>query len=188
MFDKTALLIIDMQKDVLKKLPKSEMSVVSKTQEALKRAREKRMPVFFVLRIHRKDGIDVEPFRSHLFEEKPYLVEGSEGARLIDKLKPLASEYIVSKRRFSGFFQSDLLLLLTRLGMRSLVICGVQTPNCIRCTVTDAIAYDYSVTVLEDATAAQNKAIHQANLLDMQNMGVQIKSVQQFFSKRPSTN
>lgn len=178
---KTALLIIDMQKDVLKKLAKGEMHVVPKTQEALKKSREKGLPVLFLVRVHRKSGVDVELFRSPLFQETPFLVEGTEGADIIDELKPLPTEYIVAKRRFSGFFQSDLLLILMRLRVTSLVICGVQTPNCIRCTVTDAVAYDYHVTVLEDATAAQTQAIHQANLQDMQNMGVQIQTVQSFF-------
>ncbi len=30
-----------------------------------------------------------------------------------------------------------------RLGVQRLVICGVQTPNCIRATVYDAVSYDY---------------------------------------------
>jgi nicotinamidase-related amidase len=38
---------------------------------------------------------------------------------------------------------------------------GVQTPNCIRQTVFDAVALDYqSVTVLVDATAAATPDIH----------------------------
>lgn len=38
---------------------------------------------------------------------------------------------------------------------------GVQTPNCIRQTVFDAVALDYqSVTVIVDATAAATPDIH----------------------------
>lgn len=38
---------------------------------------------------------------------------------------------------------------------------GVQTPNCIRQTVFDAVALDYqSVTVIFDATAAATPDIH----------------------------
>jgi nicotinamidase-related amidase len=177
---KTALLIVDMQKDVLKKLVETGKSVISNIQELLERCRKKEMPIIFLVRVHRKDGIDVELFRSELFKEKPYVIENSQGAEILDELKPLPSEYIVVKRRFSGFFQSDLLMLLTRLRVSTLLVCGVQTPNCIRATVTDAIAYDYHVIVLEDATAAQTPAIHQSNLLDMKNMGVEIKTVKTF--------
>ena len=38
---------------------------------------------------------------------------------------------------------------------------GVQTPNCIRQTVFDAVALDYkSVKVIVDATAAATPEIH----------------------------
>jgi nicotinamidase-related amidase len=38
---------------------------------------------------------------------------------------------------------------------------GVQTPNCIRQTVFDAVALDYQpVTVIVDATAAASPDIH----------------------------
>lgn len=38
---------------------------------------------------------------------------------------------------------------------------GIQTPNCIRQTAFDAIAYDYrSVTVIVDATAAVTPEVH----------------------------
>ena len=45
-----------------------------------------------------------------------------------------------------------------------LVLCGVQTPNCIRTCAFDAISLDYDVTVLSDATASQSDAIQAANL------------------------
>jgi len=54
--------------------------------------------------------------------------------------------------------------------------------DCIRATVTDALAYDLDVTVLEDATAAQTSEVHLANLFDMRNMGAYVKTVEEFFS------
>ncbi|KAJ7963032.1 Isochorismatase family protein [Quillaja saponaria] len=57
-------------------------------------------------------------------------------------------------------------------GINSLVITGLQTPNCIRQTVFDDVALDYQpVTVLVDATAAAPD-IHVANIFDMKNIGV----------------
>lgn len=42
-----------------------------------------------------------------------------------------------------------------------LSIPGVQTPNCIRQTVFDAVSLDYhSITLLYDATAAATPKIH----------------------------
>ncbi len=181
-FQQEALIIVDMQKDVLKKMVKSGVDIVPEVKAVLDISRKKNMPIIYLLRVHRKNGTDVERFRCNLFKESPFLVEGTSGAEIVEELKPLPSEYLVNKKRFSGFFQSDLLMILMRLKVTSLVICGVQTPNCIRATVTDALAYDFDVTILEDATAAQTSEVHVANLFDMRNMGACVKTVQEFFS------
>ncbi|KAK6773449.1 hypothetical protein RDI58_028687 [Solanum bulbocastanum] len=50
---------------------------------------------------------------------------------------------------------------------------GVQTPNCIRQTVFDAVSLDYKhVSVITDATAAATPDVHTANIFDMKNIGV----------------
>mmetsp|Transcript_22843 Transcript_22843/g.63426 ORF Transcript_22843/g.63426 Transcript_22843/m.63426 type:complete len:80 (+) Transcript_22843:656-895(+) len=58
-----------------------------------------------------------------------------------------------------------------------IAVSGVQTPNCIRGTSMDALALDYSVSVLSDACAAKTPEVHQANLHDMRMMEIQILSV-----------
>lgn len=180
---KTALLIIDMQKDVVKKLVKTGASIVPAIKDVLESCRKMEVPVIYLLREHRQNSIDVERFRLALFKEKPFLVENSEGAEVLEELTPLPSEIVISKRRFSGFFQTDLLMILMRLHITSVVVCGLQTPNCIRATVTDALAYDYDVTVLEDATAAQSSEVHQSNLFDMRNMGANIQKADVFLEE-----
>ncbi|MFZ4100031.1 MAG: cysteine hydrolase family protein [Chlamydiia bacterium] len=174
---KTALLIVDMQKEAISDLVKTGVTVISAVQKALQTARKRGVSVVYLVREHRASGIDVEKFRETKFQQHPFLVVGTTGAEVIEELKPLSNELIVSKQRFSGFFQSDLLMLLTRLGIESVVICGIQTPNCIRATAVDALAYDYAVTLLDDAIAAQTPEVHKANLFDMANMGATIQSV-----------
>lgn len=185
--EKRALLIIDMQKDVVKKHGPFASSVIAPIQKAIDFCREKKMPLIYILREHRKSGIDVEKFRLNLFKQKPHVIEGSEGAEVVEALAPSADDFFVSKRRFSGFFQTDLLLLLTRLGIQELVLTGVQTPNCIRATAVDAIGYDFDVTVLEDATNAITPEVQKANLFDMANMGVTILNTDQFIKTGKSS-
>ncbi len=81
------------------------------------------------------------------------------------------------KRRWSAFFSTDLDLVLRRLGVRSVVLAGVQTPNCIRATATDATSLDYHCVVLSDATASGTDEVQQANLFDMSKMGVEVMTV-----------
>jgi nicotinamidase-related amidase len=183
---KQALLIIDMQNDfVLDGAPLSVAQaqiVIPKILEILGKFRKEDRPVFHVLRIHRKDGSDVEIIRQALFKKHPFAVEGTPGARVVDELKPAPGEYIIPKIRMSAFIGTELDLMLRNLGITELVVTGIQTPNCIRTTVFDAIAYNYRVTLVEDAVGARNDAIHRANVQDMANIGVRIMTTREFLS------
>jgi nicotinamidase-related amidase len=74
----------------------------------------------------------------------------------------------------SAFIGTELDLMLRNLGVTDLVVTGIQTPNCIRTTVFDAIAYNYPVVLVDDAVGAQDSGIHSANVRDMANIGVRI--------------
>lgn len=76
----------------------------------------------------------------------------------------------------SAFLGTNLDLMLRTLEVSTVVVGGVQTPNCIRTTVFDAMALNYETILVDDATGAQTKEIHDANILDMKNIGVQILS------------
>jgi nicotinamidase-related amidase len=74
----------------------------------------------------------------------------------------------------SAFIGTELDLMLRNIGVTEIVVTGIQTPNCIRTTVFDAIAYNYPVVLVEDAVGAQTDEIHKANVRDMANIGVKI--------------
>ncbi len=174
---KSALIIIDMQKDFVQ--PQSPLFVkrapliIPNIVSTLSFFREKASLVFHVIRNYRKDGTDVELMRQESFKSSSgYLIKGSEGAEIISELAPLENEYIVIKRRFSAFMQTELDLLLRRLKIEKLYVCGVQYPYCIRTTVFDAVALDYQVGLLTDCTAAQSVEIETSNIRDIKNIGV----------------
>ncbi|NMB78791.1 MAG: cysteine hydrolase [Methanomicrobiales archaeon] len=175
---KAALLIIDMQNDfVLEKSPHhvpGAQAVVPKIQAVLAEFRRRAMPVFHIVRVHRADGSDVEIFRKDRFKTHPYGVSGTRGAAVIDDLAPRPGEYVLEKIRMSAFIGTELDLMLRTLGVTTVFVAGIQTPNCIRTTVFDAMAYNYPAVLVDDATGAASKEIHHANVRDMQNIGVRI--------------
>ncbi len=176
--ERPALLIIDMQNDFVRegsplKVAQAE-NIIPRIREVLGAFRAQKLPVFHILRVHRSDGSDVEILRRDLFLQHPFAVAGSEGAREIGELAPLPGEYVIEKTRMSAFIGTELDLMLRTLGITDLVVTGVQTPNCIRTTVFDAIAYNYPVTLVGDATGAQSEEIHRANIRDMKNIGVRV--------------
>jgi nicotinamidase-related amidase len=175
---KPALLIIDMQNDfVLDGKPMhvaGAPAVIPRIQAVLSAFRKRSLPVFHILRVHRPDGSDVEINRKDLFARSPFAVEGTNGAEVIRELTPLKGEYVIPKIRMSAFIGTELDLMLRTLGVSELFVCGIQTPNCIRTTIFDGLAYNYPVVLIDDATGASSAEVHEANVRDMRNIGVRI--------------
>jgi len=71
-------------------------------------------------------------------------------------------------------FGTELDILLRRLNINNLIVTGIQTPNCIRATVYDALSLDYNVIVISDATASKSEEIQKNNLFDIENLGVDV--------------
>ena len=108
---KPALLIIDMQNDFVRDGAPLKVSdaglIIGKIQSVLDVFRRYRLPVFHVIRVHRRDGSDVEIFRSDLFKTLPFAVEGTKGAGIIRELEPREGEYIIRKTRMSAFMLTE---------------------------------------------------------------------------------
>jgi len=176
--EKPALLIIDMQNDfVLEEEPlkvAGARAVIPKIESVLAEFRKRSLPVFHIIRVHRPDGSDVEIIRQELFRKHPFAVVGTLGAAVVPELAPLRHEYIIEKTRMSAFIGTELDLMLRTLGVTTVYVGGIQTPNCIRTTVFDAIAYNYPVVLIDDATGASSDEVHRANVRDMQNIGVRV--------------
>jgi len=182
MTSETALLIIDMQNDVVDKLTLAR-GIIPNILEVLEWFRTNSKPVFHIRRSYRSDGTDVELPRLETFKSKGFrVVEGTAGAEIVSELQPELSEYVIIKSRWSGFFKTTLDLLLNRLGVKTVILTGVQTPNCVRTTAYDAIAYDFETIVLKDCSAAMTPEIHEYNLNDMAGIGVKVMMRDEFLS------
>lgn len=183
----SALIIIDMQKDFV--LPGSPSRVIGaldtipKIKKALDYFRKKQFPIFHVVREYRIDGSDIEiNLLDNFLNKQKRVIPGTEGCEIVDELKPLKGEYRIVKNRFSGFMKTELDFILRRLGINRIVICGTQYPNCIRVTVFDGVSYGYIVQLLTDATSAATPEIAKANIIDIQNIGVNCLTVDEFIN------
>jgi nicotinamidase-related amidase len=176
--ERAALLIIDMQNDFAHDDTPYRVAgardVVPKIQAVLAEFRKRKLPVFHILRVHRQDGSDVEIIRQEKFRNHPFAVAGTHGAAVIDELAPVKGEHIITKKRMSAFIGTELDLMLRTLRITSVFVTGIQTPNCVRTTVFDAIAYNYPVVLVDDAVGASSEEVHRANVRDMANIGVKI--------------
>lgn len=116
--------------------------------------------VRFNLRMHAAARGDGPPLR--------YTVEGTRGQEFVDDLSPLPTETVVRKYRSSGFWGTNLDLVLRSNGIETVVVAGCTTEGCVESTARDALFSDYYVVVAEDCVGSDDKAQHDASLLLMQ--------------------
>ena len=185
----TALLLIDMQQDFVRRESPVRVAGAAATvpaiAELLKHCRTAGIPVYHIIRSYDPDGSNVERTRRELFLKQPFIVRGTPGAKIIPELTPAPGEHILIKPRYSAFFQTGLDRILREHGTDHLLIAGTQYPNCIRATVTDALSLDYRVTLLTDCCSAQTPEIASANIADLQNLGARCITFEEWQKTRP---
>ena len=93
--------------------------------------------------------------------------EGTWGAELYEGIRPLASERVVIKHRYSAFINTDLNTVLKARQIQSVLVCGVATNVCVETTARDAYMYDYYVTMIDDCSAAYEAKLHLGTLENM---------------------
>lgn len=146
----TAVLVIDVLvtegDDAVYNPSPDEARVVQNSTRVVDAARSAGMPVIFCDDAH-IPGVD-----------KELTLWGEHGVRGKAVPNPTlkagfgARDFIVPKRRYSGFFGTDLDLLLRELGVRTLIAVGEDTNICVLHTLADAYYLGYNTIVVEDAT------------------------------------
>ncbi|MEN9324258.1 MAG: hypothetical protein RL414_12 [Actinomycetota bacterium] len=129
---KSALLIIDVQKDVVSGAHDLS-NVVSRINTLIDKARASKTPVVWV---------------QHSDE---YLVKDSLGWEFVDDLQPREDEVRIYKTQPSSFEGTPLQEKLNELGVTTLVITGAQSEYCISATTQGAIDLGYDVSLVSDA-------------------------------------
>ena len=143
-----AILVVDMLNDFVTGSLACDRgkAIVPATAELLDAAREKGIPVIFCNDAHIA-GIDRE-----LKLWGDHAIAGTKGAEVIPELKLSDKDYVVPKRRYSGFFQTDLDILLKELSVKTVVMTGLHAHMCVRHTSADAYCLGYDVVVAKQAT------------------------------------
>lgn len=103
---------------------------------------------------------------------------GSWDVQVIDELTPHASDLVVHKRRYSGFFGTNLDSLLRGNDVTSVAVCGVTTNICVGTTARDAAQHDYATFVASDATAELQQSFHEGALETLKNYYCSVVSVE----------
>ena len=180
---RTALLIIDMQRDFLE--PGGFGETLGNDVSLLKRAvapckavleafRAAGLLVIHTREGHRPDLSDAP--KAKIERGKPsmrigdpgpmgrILVRGEPGHDIIAELYPRAGEPVIDKPGKGAFYATDLGAMLQHSGIDTLLVCGVTTEVCVNTTVREANDRGYRCIVLADCCASYFPQFHEAGL------------------------
>jgi ureidoacrylate peracid hydrolase len=90
--------------------------------------------------------------------------KGSWDAMVLDAIKPMDDEIVLSKTSSSVFISTNIDYVLGNLGVDFLVISGLVTDQCISSAVRDACDLGYLVTLVTDACATYSQDRHDSSL------------------------
>ena len=115
------------------------------------------------------------PFISpHLKTLRPFLttgdfVPGGWGHALVDELQP--ADLTVEKVAYSAFYQTRMEFVLSRAGIKTLMICGIVTNGGVASTVRDAHIRDLNTITLHDGCAAFSPETHDTAIKALATVG-----------------
>jgi ureidoacrylate peracid hydrolase len=93
-----------------------------------------------------------------------HVPKGSWDAQVLDALAPAADEIVIPKTSSSPFVSTNMDYVLRNLGVRSLIIAGILTDQCIDSAARDACDLGYLVTIATDACATNSRERHEWSL------------------------
>ncbi len=123
------------------------------------RVSESPAQIRFNMRLHVGLHSEVEPLT--------YTIEGTPGQEIIAELSPQPGDLILPKYRSSGFWGTNLDMILRSNGIETVVMTGITTEGCVESTARDALFNDYYVVVPEDCVASDDHLQHDASLFLM---------------------
>src|SRR6201986_4175564 len=189
-WSKTALVIIDMQRDFME--PGGFGETLGNDVSQLARAVK---PIASLLEVSRDAGIlVVQPREGHLpdLSDAPpakvergapslrigdpgpmgrILIRGEAGHDIISELYPLDSEIVIDKPGKGAFYATELTDVLTKYGIENLLGCGVTTEVWVNTTVREANDRGYRSVVLSDGCPSYFPDCHEMGLKMMKAQG-----------------
>ena len=186
--DRTALVLIDMQRDFLDADGylaamgydlAGVRAAVPQAARLLAASRRAGLTVIHTRQGYRPDLADLPPHRAALVASgqlavgKPgplgrFLVRGEPGFAIVDAVAPAAGEPIIDKTANSAFSGTDLAAILHARGIRSLIVAGITTDVCVHSTLRDATDRGYECLLATDACGSGDPEAHRGALHMMQ--------------------
>jgi nicotinamidase-related amidase len=181
--EKTAVVVIDMQRDFLEpggfgETLGNDVSLLAKAiapcRALLDGARKRGMLIIHTREGHRPDLSDAPKAKVErgapslrIGAKGPMgriLVRGEPGHDIVDALYPRPGEVVVDKPGKGAFYATDLHAILMNRGVENLIVCGVTTEVCVHTTVREANDRGYRCVVPGDCCGSYFPEFHEVGL------------------------
>src|SRR5256885_15166464 len=163
---KRALVVVDMIEDFVHEggalyCGPSIGRIVPVIQNEIARARAAAEPVVYLTDNHPPGDAEFQMF-------PPHALVGTKGAEIVPELAPGKDDVLIPKRRYSGFFGTDLDITLRERGVDTLRLVGGCTNSCGLYTAADAGNLGYAVEVPANAATPFDEQAHRDALRRLQ--------------------
>jgi len=164
-----ALIIADMINDFVTGSLKCDRAqrIIPNIKKLADFCRLREIPIIYLNDQHLKVDKELSLWGEHA-------MAGTKGAEIIPELKASDGDYVVYKRRYSGFFATSLDILLRELNVDEIIITGLLTNLCILHTAADAYFRELDIIVPEDGVEA----------LTQEDQDSALKYMEKFYSAR----
>ncbi len=202
----TALVIIDMQNDFI-----ADDGLIGREGRDVSQAKEmaKHLPAFinkaraagvFVVFVRNVYTSEQNFYLSDVWLEQaarkrkggytriPVCAAGSWGGDFYGDVRPEPHDPIVTKHRYSAFYNTDLDTILRANGIRTAVFTGVVTNVCVETSAREAFVRDYYVVVASDGTAAYSQDDHDMTLKNIDRFFGETVSMEEISACWPARN
>jgi nicotinamidase-related amidase len=160
-----ALLLIDVINDLefpgSRRLLRRALPAAKRIAALKKRARKRGVPVVYVNDNFGKWRSDFRRQVQHCLEDDVL------GRPITALLEPEDDDYFVLKPKHSGFFSTQLDILLDHLGAQTLILTGFAGNLCVLYTANDAYMRDFRLMVPRDCVASETPAADRTALKHM---------------------
>jgi nicotinamidase-related amidase len=180
---RTALLLLDVQKDLVDITPGLKKNrVLEHMASVLKAARRRRSAIIHITASVRPDFLDL-PKDNPLWDglrKKRQLIIGTKGAAIDPRVKPLTHELVLNKTCVDPFLTTNLGQALQNADANTIILVGLWTNYVVEATARHASDMGYRVFLVREACASntlENHAFALNNILPTICYVVSVKDV-----------
>jgi len=149
-------------------------AVIANIQAVQRVCRENKIEVIFIVnRSWTQDGRDLSPsYKTKGAKCSP----GTKDVEVLEEIKPVGDEIVLNKLSTGAFTSSPVDSVLRYMGIRKLLVAGVNTNYCVESFIRDAYDLGYEVVLIEDCCATVNEKYHEVTCEEIDGIFCNIKS------------